>query len=451
VQGLKRLFTPGHAIGALAILVVVYNAWGSVMPEGGTGSNVVLGLIVALVGLWMGTTQLGPHLDDMLVPKAKAEARRRRRHAFTFARELEKHTAKERKNKKTKLTSDVFAKLDEAIRALDVAAASPLDDDSAVLAAVAAADGLAEQVFPTDKESFLQQARSLGFAFAVAIALRTFAVAPFQIPSGSMIQTLLIGDHLFVWRASYGLQLPSRNGLGRLQGLLRFLPENPFYFVRWSTPSPGDVVVFEAPPWVGMNSGEDWIKRVVAGPGQTVRFEGTVLTVDGRRYEQSKPDADGNDTGVKGVDDGGYPLGAMTRYMDYDERFNRWYPSTANHKLEHLVDRDGTVRTHSVFNDMPPPDRGGAVDWPAIGIAPRLPGLRCTERECVVEDGYVFVMGDNRDHSSDGRSWGAVPIDNVKGRAIFIWVSVDGSENSVKLGRFTLPRFRWGRIGDIIR
>jgi signal peptidase I len=54
----------------------------------------------------------------------------------------------------------------------------------------------------------------------------------------------------------------------------------------------------------------------------------------------------------------------------------------------------------------------------------------------------------DRDHSSDGRSWGAVPIDNVKGRAVFIWVSVDGSENSVKVGRFTLPRFRWERIGD---
>lgn len=438
-----RLLTPGHAVAAGTVLVVLYYAWGSVMPEGGTGSNVVLGLLVAIAGWWMGTTQLGPHLDDLLVPKAKALIRKQRRAAFELARELEKAGKREKKNKKTKLTSDVFARLDAAIAALDAAAANTADSADDVVAALGVAEGLIEQIFPTTSESVFSQARSLGFAFAVAIALRTFAVAPFQIPSGSMIPTLLIGDHLFVWRATYGLQIPSRNGLGRLQGLLRFLPEKPFYFLRWSTPSPGDVVVFEAPPWVGMNSGEDWIKRVVAGPGQTVKFEGSVLTVDGRRYEQATPE------GQVGTDDGGYPLGAMTRYSDYDERLNQWFPAVGNHKIERLVDRDGTLRPHSVFNDLPPPDRVGAIDWPAMGVAPRLPGLRCTDSACVVEEGHVFVMGDNRDHSSDGRAWGAVPIDNVKGQAIFIWVSVDGSENSVKLGRFTLPRFRWGRLGGI--
>jgi signal peptidase I len=440
----KRLLTPGHAIAALVVMGAIYFAWASVMPEGGTGSNVVLGLLVAIVALWMGTTALAPQIDDLLGPKAKAALRKRRRFAHDIARDLENASARERKNKTTSLTSDVFARIDAAIVALDAAAASTADSDDDLLAAEVAAREVAD-VFPKSKETPFTQARSLGFAFAIAIALRTFAVAPFQIPSGSMIPTLLIGDHLFVWRATYGLQIPSRNGLGRLAKLLGFLPEKPFYFVRWSTPSPGDVVVFEAPPWVGMNSGEDWIKRVIAGPGQTVKFEGTVLTVDGRTYSQEAPD------GRVGTDEAGYPFGEMTRYVDYDERLNSWFPVTGNHKVEKLVDRDGTVRPHSIYNDMPPPDRAGAVDWPAVGVAPHLPGLRCTDTSCVVEDGYVFVMGDNRDHSSDGRTWGAVPIDNVKGQAIFIWVSVDGSENSLKLGRFTLPRFRLERLGQIIR
>jgi signal peptidase I len=439
---LTRLLTPGHAIAVVVVLTGLYFVWGTLMPEGGTGSNVVLGLLVALAAVWMGTTSLGPPIDDLFATKEQAAVRKQRRAAHDLARELEKARDRERRNKKTALTSDVFARLDAAIAALDAAANANSADGSDVIAAVNVAEGLIEQAFPTTTESAFAQARSLAFAFAVAIALRTFAVAPFQIPSGSMIPTLLIGDHLFVWRATYGLQVPSRNGLGRLQGLLRFLPEKPFYFLRWSTPSPGDVVVFEAPPWVGINAGEDWIKRVVAGPGQTVKFEGTVLTVDGRRYEQTTPD------GRSGTDDGGYPLGEMTRYGDYDERIGQWFPAVGNHKIERLVDRDGSVRPHSIFNDIPPPDRSGAIDWPALGVAPRLPGLRCTDQACVVEDGYVFVMGDNRDHSSDGRSWGAVPIDNVKGRAVFIWVSVDGSENSMKLGRFTLPRFRWERIGD---
>tara|TARA_Y100001954_G_C15336423_1_gene372377 strand:- start:285 stop:467 length:183 start_codon:yes stop_codon:yes gene_type:complete len=54
-------------------------------------------------------------------------------------------------------------------------------------------------------------------------------------------------------------------------------------------------------------------------------------------------------------------------------------------------------------------------------------------------------MGDNRDNSSDGRRWGAVPIENVKGKALFIWMSVDGSQNSVSIGNFVLPNFRWDR------
>ena len=77
---------------------------------------------------------------------------------------------------------------------------------------------------------------------------------------------------------------------------------------------------------------------------------------------------------------------------------------------------------------------------------PDMKGLSCTPDECTVKDGFVFVMGDNRDHSSDGRFWGAVPVDNIKGKALFIWVSVDGSEESVHAGKFTLPRFRWERL-----
>ncbi|HEY1100409.1 MAG TPA: signal peptidase I, partial [Myxococcota bacterium] len=427
---LRRLLTVGHAIAAVVVLGGLYLVWGNVMPEGGTGSNVVLGLLVAIAAFWMGTTALGPTIDQALVPKDKAKDLIARQAAFDLARELQKAAKRERRNKKTKLTSDVFARVDAAVVALDRAAAGEID----VAEALKSSEGLVDEVFAPTKESTFAQVRSLGLAFAVAIALRTFAVAPFQIPSGSMIPTLLIGDHLFVWRATYGLQIPSENGLGRLSALLSFLPSNPFYFLRWSTPAPGDVVVFEAPPWVGQNSGEDWIKRVIAGPGQTVSFDGTVLTVDGREYKQTTPD------GVSGLDEGGYPLGEMTRYGDYNEMANRWLTETGNHKIENLVERDGTVHPHSIFNDMPP----HMVQWPTRGAPPSLNGLRCTDEACVVEDGYVFVMGDNRDHSSDGRFWGAVPIDNIKGKAIFIWVSVDGSENSLKLGRFTLPRFRMG-------
>ncbi|OGQ25774.1 MAG: signal peptidase I [Deltaproteobacteria bacterium RBG_16_71_12] len=252
------------------------------------------------------------------------------------------------------------------------------------------------------------QARSLAFAFAVAIALRLFLVAPFQIPSGSMIPTLLIGDHLFVFRASYGLQSPVGTS----------------YLVRWRDPTPGDIVVFEAPPWVGHNAGEDWIKRVVAGPGQRVKRVDKTVYVDGQPYTH------GGD-------------GAVERYMDFKERGGgggTWEERSAFHHVEQLPGRP-----HSVFHDSDRP----VQDWPnAMYPEPRQRGLVCTAAECTVQPGFVFVMGDNRDNSADGREWGAVPVDNVKGRALFIWVSVDGSADSVRLGKFTLPRFRWERIFD---
>ncbi len=435
----KRLLTLGHAVAFVVVLSLLYFAWGRVFSEGGTGSNVVLGLLLALVALWVGTNQLGPFFDGLLIAGDARETHRRRRGAYDMARLLERATKREHRNKKTRLTTTDFTDLHAVVADLYAAA-----DGAAAFADAQALDALADRAkvvmdraFPPEHEGFFAQLRSLSAAFAVALALRTFAIAPFQIPSGSMIPTLLIGDHLFVWRATYGLQIPSHNGLGLFSFLGALLPDHPVYFLRWSTPAPGDVVVFESPPWVPANPGEDWIKRVVAGPGQEVRFENATLVVDGRRYEQTAPD------GSVGVDDDGNPLGQMTRYADYDERLGRWFPTTGNHKRERLVARDGHVVEHEIFNDLPP----RLTSWPLPGLSTRLPGLRCTDQACTVEDGYVFVMGDNRDRSSDGRMWGAVPIDNVKGKAIFIWVSVDGSENSVKLGRFTLPRFRFERIG----
>ena len=435
-QRLRRLLTPGHAAGFAVVVVALYFVWGRIFEEGGTGSNVVLGLLLAAAGLWVGTQQLGPVFDEALASEEARERMRKQRAAFEGAMHLQKATKSERKNKKTSLTSADFDELNAAVAALFQ---SSLDGHD-IVAVGERATAITNKAFPPVKVSVFVQVRSLSAAFAVAIALRTFAVAPFQIPSGSMIPTLLIGDHLFVWRATYGLQIPSKNGLGLFAFLGAILPETPFYFLRWTIPQPGDVVVFEAPPWVPANAGEDWIKRVVAGPGQQVRFENAALTVDGRLYQQSAPD------GSKGVDDEGNPKGEMTTYDDFRGDRGPWVKSLGALKTETLLRRDGSPYDHSIFNDMPP----RTTQWPIKGAPPQLPGLRCTDEACTVEDGYVFVMGDNRDNSSDGRIWGAVPIDNIKGKAVFIWVSVDGSENSLKLGRFSLPRFRTDRLGDII-
>ncbi|MBI1947214.1 MAG: signal peptidase I [Deltaproteobacteria bacterium] len=408
---LKRQLTPGHGVALALSVVLVYQAWGRVFVPGGTGSNVVLGLLVAIAALYVGATNLGPWLDDVILPKATRLPRRRAREAHELADDVARAVKEERrraKRNKSKVKAEAIEQL--AALSLELRAAAAAGDVARMDQQIAQADALIEAAFGKGKPGagVASQARSLAFAFAVAIALRLFLVAPFQIPSGSMIPTLLIGDHLFVFRASYGLQSPIGTS----------------YLVRWSNPAPGDIVVFEAPPWVGHNAGEDWIKRVVAGPGQRVKRVDKTVYVDGQPYAH--------------VGDG-----AVEHYMDFKERGGgggSWEERSAFHHVEQVPGRP-----HSVFHDSDRP----VQDWPnAMYPEPRQRGLVCTAGECTVQPGFVFVMGDNRDNSADGREWGAVPVDNVKGRALFIWVSVDGSADSVRLGKFTLPRFRWERICD---
>jgi hypothetical protein len=83
--------------------------------------------------------------------------------------------------------------------------------------------------------------------------------------------------------------------------------------------------------------------------------------------------------------------------------------------------------------------------WPSADENKVLPGLTCSEGACKVKEGFIFVMGDNRGNSADSRIWGALPVSRVIGKAGFIWMSVDGSGQSVKLGPFNLPKFRWDR------
>jgi signal peptidase I len=420
-----RMLTPGHALAAVGMLVIGYFLWGRVFEEGGTGSNVVLGLLVAIAVIYLGATNIGPILDDIITPKGR-RARRSIREGTELDADVLALIKRARKGKEKKLDAkqaDALAEVHKAFqqalseleqpggKAPTEAQLAHFDEKSAALHAAL------EKEMGTEKTSaaVVAQAKSLGIAFGIAIALRLFLVAPFQIPSGSMIPTLLIGDHLFVFRAMYGLQSP--------------VGETPTYLVRWAMPKAGDVVVFEAPPWVPHNAGDDWIKRVIATAGQHVRrgalpgsSDDTIVFVDDKPLTQ---------TGS------GEPM----RYMDFDEGsggHGRWHEAVGAY---HVEDDQGVL--HDTFTDLPPATHA----WPDQG-EPRIDskGLSCTNVDCTVKDGFVFVMGDNRDHSLDGRAWGAVPVDNLKGKALFIWVSVDGSEQSVHLGKFTLPRFRWDRL-----
>jgi signal peptidase I len=412
----SRLLTPGTGLAFVGALVFVYYAWGMAFEPGGTGSNVVLGLLMALALIYLIMANLGPFIDQAFFTRGDPRVREKLRELVLAIEDFERLAASASKGKEKRVDEAGATRLrEEAVRmrgAWTRFSDRGVDQEKALHALTEAlqnAQTVADSVFGTHPTGWLGQLRSLSFAFAIALALRAFVVEPFQIPSGSMIPTLLVGDHLFVARFWYGMSLP--------------FVSKPKYLARWGVPQPGDVVVFVAPKWVGHNAGDDWIKRVIAGPGQKVRIADNVIEVDGKPYSQ-----------IEKV--------PHERYWDYDEG-RRWHQQLARRLDEHLVLPSGKTYVHEIYQERLP------ESWPRGRRS--YQGLDCTAEACTVKEGFIFVMGDNRNNSTDGRRWGAVPVDNVKGKALFIWMSVDGHERSVDLGRFTLPAFRWDRLFQSIQ
>lgn len=200
-----------------------------------------------------------------------------------------------------------------------------------------------------EKPRWRQNVESIGLALLIALAVRSSVVQAFWVPSGSMLPTIQIGDHIFVNKLAYSVRLPLiGTEIAKVGDLQR-----------------DDIVVFVSP----VDPSTDLIKRVVAVAGDTVEIRSKQLYVNGEK-----------------VDD-----------------------------------------PHAHFSDssiMP----GGQRD----NMAPKK-----------VPEGKFFVMGDNRDRSFDSRFWGFANVDDIKGKATFVYWSRDVSQ-----GWLAMPRF--DRFGTFI-
>jgi signal peptidase I len=244
---------------------------------------------------------------------------------------------------------------------------------------------------------------AFGCAIALSVLSRALIVEAFRIPSSNMYPTLEIGDHVFASKLA----------------------------MRWRGPERGEIIVFRMP----CQPDRDYIKRVVAVENDTVEIRCGVVHVNGAPVPTTLVEADDRYSD-RDESDGSRHERAVSRYREtigvhtFEVFHGVERPGRDEARRAGATDAGGEDRdfpgehapscSGHPFNEEEP----AAIQRPGtIVTTDPAPTDPCKpHRHYVVPPGHVFTLGDNRDNSNDSRFWGSVPVENVKGRAIGIWL-----------------------------
>ena len=275
--------------------------------------------------------------------------------------------------------------------------------------------------------------RALVFALIVAIILKVFVIESYRIPSGSMEQTLWIGDFLLVNKFVYGATTPRNIPLTDLRIPFLRIP-------AIKEPHHGDVVVFDFPGNKDEIKPRDvvfYVKRLIGEPGDTVQIVNKVLMVNGHIFAN--------------------PPGVEFSTVRYDSK-----------RVQPNIFPDGCGWNEDYYGPIRVPKKGDIIKltannydaWKIFiireGYTPFMVDSSTITiddvktNEYKVERDYYFMMGDNRDNSSDSRFWGFVPRENIIGEALLVYWSWQSDIPYSEFSRL-IKTIRWDRFAKIIR